>query len=414
MSRLPLRKRVAYSLVLLAFLWVLVELTCLGALWYLGKYKGLEYKPGVVRTLSNKHRGILESYLGGRASYVMFDPDLGWTVRPNGKKPLYRANSQGLRGTREYALQPAPGVVRIATFGDSFTHCDGVRTGGSWQEQLEAQAPGFEMLNFGVPGFEPGQAFLRYRKEGQRFHPHIVLIGSMSENIKRAVNTYRPFYFPRSGIPLAKPRFALRRGELVLVENPIRSLEGYRELLRDPESVLPRMGEDDFFYQTNSRRSRLDVLPSVRFIRVVADEYFHEPIYENGVYNTRSEAYEVLVAVLDAFYRQVLDDGSLPVIVLFPERRDVVRVQRDGRPVTYQPLVKHLRRAGYRVIDVMEGFERYDPEGEIARLRYAHYPKVGNGMVARHLLDYLESNGLTRPEAVREAVAAERKKALTP
>jgi hypothetical protein len=413
MAGLPLRRRIVYSLVLLAFFWALVELTCLGALWYLGKHKGLEYRPALVRTLSDRHRGRLEAHLGDQASYLRFDPELGWTIRPNRRTRQFRSNRQGLRATREYALQPAPGVVRIATFGDSFTHCDGVRTGGSWQEQLEKLAPGLEVLNFGVPAFEPGQALLRYRKSGVRFHPHVVLIGSMSENIKRVVNTFRPFYLSRSGLPFAKPRFALRRGELVLLENPIRSAEGYRELLRDPESVLPRLGRHDYFYQTGSQGSRLDVLPSVRFSRIMESEYFHQRIYEDGLYNTRSEAYEVLAATLEAFYRQALDNGSLPIILLFPERRDIVRVRHDGKPAAYQPLVEHLRRAGYRFVDAMDGFERYDPRGEMARLRYSHYPEVGNEMVARQLRDYLESSGLTRPEAVQAAVAAERKKLPT-
>lgn len=414
MSGLPLRRRIVYFFILLAFFWTLIELTCLGALWYLGKHKGLEYRPRLVRTLSGRHRGRLEAHLEDRASYLTIDPDLGWTVRPNRKTPQFRSNRQGLRATREYSPRPAPGVVRIATFGDSFTHGDGARTGGSWQEQMEELAPELEVLNFGVPAFEPGQAWLRYRREGSRFNPHIVLIGSMSENVKRVVNTFRPFYLSRSGLPFSKPRFVLRRGELVLVENPIRSVEGYRELLRNPEEVLPRLGKNDFFYQSNQQRRRLDVLPSVRFFDVAGDAYFHEQIYENGLYNTRSEAYKVLVAILEAFYRDALADGSLPVIVLFPERRDVVRFVNEGKPAAYQPLLEHLRRAGYRVIDGMDAFERYDSGGEMARLRYSHYPKQGNEMVALHLRDTLESDGLTHPERIREAVEAERKKILSP
>jgi hypothetical protein len=85
------------------------------------------------------------------------------------------------------------------------------------------------------------------------------------------------------------------------------------------------------------------------------------------------------VVVLETFYREALADGSLPVIVLFPERRDVIRVLNEGKPAAYQPRVEHLRRAGYRFIDVMDGFERYDAGREMARLRYFHYPKRATG-----------------------------------
>ena len=409
MAPLSSRKKLAYSLVLLAFFWLLVELVCLGGLWALDRYKGLEYKPALVQTLSNKHRGALTAHLSGRQSYVTFDPVLGWTVRPNGKKPNYRANSAGLRSQRENTPRPAPGIVRIAAFGDSFTHCDGMKAGWTWQEVMEASDPRLEVMNFGVPGFEPGQAFLRYQQLGPRFHPQIVLIGFMSENISRVVNAYRPFYFPRSGIPFSKPRFGLEGGKLVLYENPIRSEAGYRELLEHPEKVLPRLGEHDYFYRYNSQRSRFDFLPSVRFAHIIETQYFRQSIIKNGAYNTESEAFLVTARVLEEFYNRALADGSLPIIVLFPDRQDI-RSHRRGEPLVYQPLADLLRREGYRTIDLIEGIERYDTKNEMVDLKYVHYPRVGNAMVARSLHDALEKDGLTTVEGVERALAAERGK----
>ncbi|HKV07572.1 MAG TPA: SGNH/GDSL hydrolase family protein [Thermoanaerobaculia bacterium] len=407
MTQLTSRKKLAYTLVLLGFFWLLVELVCLGALWFLDRYKNVEYKPALVQALSDKHRGALTAHLSGRPSYVTFDPVLGWTVRPNGKKPTYRANSVGIRSQREYALEPAPGIVRIAAFGDSFTHCDGMKAGWTWQEVLEGSDPRLEVMNFGVPGYEPGQAFLRYQQLGPRFHPQIVLIGFMSENISRVVNAYRPFYFPRSGIPFSKPRFGLEGGKLVLYENPIRSAEGYKELLEHPEAVLPRLGEHDYFYRFNSRRSRFDFLPSVRFAHIIETQYFHQPIVKNGAYNTESEAFQVTVRVLAEFYNRALADGSLPIIVLFPDRQDI-RSHRRGEPLVYQPLTDLLHHEGYRTIDLIEGIERYDTKNEMVDLKYIHYPRVGNAMVARYLHDVLEKEGLTTPEGVERAKAEER------
>lgn len=396
---LPARKKLAFSLVLLVFFWLLVELACWAGLWALEKYKGVEYTPALVQTLSDKHRGILQAHIGGSSSYVVFDPELGWTIRPNGAKRGYKTNSQGIRASREYSLQPPPGVLRLAAFGDSFTHASDVPNGETWHRRLEEMGSNVEALNFGVPGFEPGQALLRYRRDGVKFHPHVVLIGFMSENINRVVNTFRPFYFPKSGVPFTKPRFALRRGELVLVPNPIQSLDGYRELLREPEKVLPRIGEDDYFYQRSSKRNPLDFLPSVRLASIFSTQYLHQPTIRGGVYNTRSEAYQVTVRVLEEFYKEAEANGSLPILVLFPERRDI-RTRREGKTIVYQPLLDELRGKGYRVIDLLEGFEHYDPQGEMMKKKFIHYPRSGNRMVARHILDYLEKNGLTTPEGV--------------
>ncbi|HEX3527805.1 MAG TPA: hypothetical protein VH988_12140 [Thermoanaerobaculia bacterium] len=405
MATLSTGKKLAFSLVLLAFLWLVVELICLGGLWYLRRYKHVEYQPTLVEDLSFKHRAVLGLHLDNANSYVMFDPELGWTIRPNSDKPLYRSNSKGLRATREYDLQPPADKVRVAAFGDSFTHGDGVPTGGTFEEKLEELAPGLEVMNFGIPGSDPGQALMRYRREGLQYHPAVVLIGHMSENVSRMVNSFRPFYFAMSGIPFSKPRFAVEGGKLVLIPNPIQSPDGYRELLRDPAAVLPRLGEHDYFYHRNNRRSRFDFLPSVRFARVISDQYFDQPIILNDQYNTRSEAYQVTFRVLDQFYREALEHGSLPIIVLFPQRREL-RLRHEGKPVIYQPLLDELRRRGYRVIDLADGFQKYDPDADMAKKNFIHYPKAGNEMVAEWLRDVLVQQGLTTPEGVRKALAA--------
>lgn len=397
---LSVRKKLVFSLVLLGFVWLLVELACWVGLWALERYKGVEYTPALVRTLSDKHRGILQAHMGGSSSYVVVDPELGWTIRPNGSKRGYRTNRYGIRASREYALQPPPGTLRLAAFGDSFTHASDVPNGETWHVRMEEMNPRVEVLNFGVPGFEPGQALLRYRRDGVKFHPHVVLIGFMSENINRVVNTFRPFYFPRSGVPFSKPRFALRGGDLVLIPNPLPSEDAYRELLRKPEEVLPRIGENDYFYQRSSKRNPLDFLPSVRFGSIVSSQYLHQPTTRGGVYNTRSEAYQVTRSVLEEFYKEAAGNGSLPIVVIFPERRDI-RARREGRTVIYQPLLDELRGKGYRVIDLLDGFERYDPQGEMIKKKFIHYPKSGNRMVARHILDYLEKNGLSTPEGAQ-------------
>src|SRR6476661_470448 len=164
MTQISRRKKIVFSLVLIAFLWGVVELACLAALGYLKKYKHLEYQPRVIEDLTDKHKGILAAQIADTSSYMVFDRDLGWTIRPNGNKAQYKANSKGMRATREYALQPAPGIVRVSAFGDSFTHGSGVPTGFTWEEKLESSVPGLEVMNFGIPGSDPGQAFLRYRR----------------------------------------------------------------------------------------------------------------------------------------------------------------------------------------------------------------------------------------------------------
>lgn len=405
---LPARKKIAFSLVLIICLWLALEAVCLGGLWALKRYKYLEYQPALLADLKSLLKENLELQLSTPATYLMFDPDLGWTIRPNSVKTQYRSNSQGLRATREYGLEPPPDKVRIEAFGDSFTHASNVPTGFTWEERLEEIDPGLEVMNFGIPGAEISQGFLRYRREGVRYHPDLVLIGFMSENINRMVNEFRPFYFPRGSIPFSKPRFELRGDRLVLVPNPMRSLDDYRALLRDPDPWLPRLGEHDYFYHRNVRRSRCDFLPSVRFARIMEDQYFHEPIFgSDGLYNPRSEAYAVTFRVLDGFYREAIRNGSVPVLVMYPDRQDILR-RHAGRNESYQPLLDELRRRSFRVVDLGDGFERYDPEAKMTRKRFIHYTRQGNRMAARWLHEILAGQRLTRLEGVQAAMAPTR------
>src|SRR5258707_15681654 len=68
----PAGKKLVFSLVLVGLLWGLVELACFVGLWALTRYKDLEYSPELVRSLSERHRGVLEGYLAGEPTYLVF------------------------------------------------------------------------------------------------------------------------------------------------------------------------------------------------------------------------------------------------------------------------------------------------------------------------------------------------------
>ena len=107
--------------------------------------------------------------IAGGEVYIEFDAQLGW-VTPAARERadggvVYRTNRAGLRADRDYAPDPSPTVRRVAAFGDSFTHCDEVNYPDCWTAELERAWSGTEVLNFGVPGYSPDQAWLRYQRE---------------------------------------------------------------------------------------------------------------------------------------------------------------------------------------------------------------------------------------------------------
>lgn len=115
-------------------------------------------------------------YAQGKKSYVYrADPDLGYTVAKNKDAGSYTSNQDGMRGQKEYSLVPKEGILRIAAFGDSFVFCDGEKDSDTWPAQLENLASNIEVLNFGVSGYGFGQSYLRYLKDGLKFHPDVVI-----------------------------------------------------------------------------------------------------------------------------------------------------------------------------------------------------------------------------------------------
>lgn len=117
------------------------------------------------------------SYFDARNKYSIYrtDPHLGYTVAESKFHANFPAtNSAGMRADREYDLIPPADTLRVATFGDSFVFCDDELTQNCWTYFLEKAIGKLEVLNFGVSGYGLGQSYLRYLKDGLKYHPDII------------------------------------------------------------------------------------------------------------------------------------------------------------------------------------------------------------------------------------------------
>jgi len=101
-----------------------------------------------------------------------YDPEVGWilvdSVRPDGidgSNTFYHYEPTGCRRRINFSEKEA----RIHTYGNSFTHCDQISDGETWQEYLAAhlQEP---IENYGVGGYSVYQAYRRMLKVEQD-HP---------------------------------------------------------------------------------------------------------------------------------------------------------------------------------------------------------------------------------------------------
>ena len=400
------RRWIPYVSVLIVYL--VIEGTCYLSLLLLQKHFRLSYSPNLLELSENQKRSLKEFLNTKKGERTRHDSLLGWVS-------FSEANSAGMRDDREYEKLPPPSIIRASAFGDSFTYGSDVALGDTWEKQLTGLEPLIEVLNYGVGAYGLDQAYLRYIQVGTEYSPHIVFIGYMSENIARNVNVFRPFYSTSYGNEIfTKPRFKMREGKLILLKNPIATLEDHEDFLLHDRAVLAKIGENDYHYQTRYKQGAVDFLPTVRLTKMfwsaIKQNVFNPPIFNRrGMYNVESEAYEVTLKIFDAFYSKVLENGALPIIVIFPDRNDQ-ELSRQKQTRRYTPLLNYFRTQKYLFIDTLDALEPYESQHTIKELTRAwgHYSPLGNKIIAEYILGRLKAWHLTNLSKVEESIQVER------
>lgn len=124
--------------------------------------------------------------LGDMVQASRFD-DVVYELKPNlsgvFKGARVRTNSHGMRGAREYSLEKPPGTYRIAGIGDSNMFGWGVAEGEPYLQILERRlgemagdGRRFEVLNFGVPGYNTAIEVASFERKALAYDPDLVVI----------------------------------------------------------------------------------------------------------------------------------------------------------------------------------------------------------------------------------------------
>lgn len=378
----------------LVLAYALSEGICYLAQPLLGRLANLDLSP-TSRIYERQRAAILEKMRSDRTN-IVFDAETGWRYRANFRSTQQNSNSLGLRGTREYAPEPSPHVLRIAAFGDSFVYGNEVKDDETWAAQIESST-GIEVLNAGVGGYGTDQAYLLYRRFGPAYNAQIVLIGFTTVQLPRNVIVYRRFYAP-ADLMFVKPRFHLSSsGDLELLASPVRSSDDYWKYYRDP-SAIRELGKHDFWYVPWVYDNPLyDYSPMVRVASQLVTRAHRKlsprtNVVDHGQLNPNSEPFEITVKLLRRFANEVKKNKSLPVILLLP---DASRLGADGRenPFLYEPLIAELRSAQLEYLDLATAFDR--PVTRSSHfMEGGHYSPYANGRVAKAIAAYLTEREL--------------------
>lgn len=314
-----------------------------------------------------------------------FDPITGWSEKyntPYGERPRKNSFPDSL----------------MATFGDSFTNCVGVEDDETWQHHL-SDSIGKTVFNFGVGGFGMGQTLIHFRQNYDKVKTPIVTYGFTAENLSRAINVYRPFYFKKTGVTLPKPRFFLENGELVLWENPIQKEEDLNQLQN--QNFFIRIGAYDYWYNHNN-------LPHFTF--PFTSIFFNESYqYElmNGKYDDlkavnreiwkQEEFANLGFAMFDAFVEEATAKGAIPILVFIPTKFDNYAFFENRLSGRHRIIKEYCESKGYLFFDgaeVMGGWLKENPEKGHKTIYHHHINSYGTTVFAEGFLKFLREKEL--------------------
>ncbi len=290
----------------------------------------------------------------------------------------------------------------ISAFGDSYTHCAGVKDNETWEEYLSVLLKK-DVYNFGTRSYGTDQAYLKFRSIFPKVRTPIVILGLITENINRIVNVYRPFYFAGTAINLSKPRFILK-DRLYLLPNPIRSFDEINNLRN--AHFLRIIGQNDYWFNR-------DRYPELRFpyTKILFNKIFWlQIIYSRGSNKISDikprpyinlwediEATALMFKILESFVTSAKDYGAIPLIMILPCQQKVVeKFKHEGSSLGEKKILDFCRKNNISVFNSIEVLARHaNSVDEIDSFFNNHVSAKGNQIIAQHLYNFLNDSLLS-------------------
>jgi hypothetical protein len=310
------------------------------------------------------YRNKMIDEMAHEGSYYTYDRILGWTVAPSrsDKTGLQFSSTEGLRSphvgmsfadlrARHSGVSEQPASVRIALIGDSMISGYEVRCEESWGHKLEALLqPQVQVLNFGVPAFGLNQAFLRYEKDVRAWQPQIVVIGISSEMIKR-INSIYPFLMNPawSDSLFIRPRLVMKNHVPLAINYPLpepRDIFSHSTI-----QELPYLDLDEYYHPFQWERGGIWHLAERSYIFRFANSL--RPPVEAQSEDILHKAMQMSQFVTQHLVRKVLNDGAVPLIVVFPYQYEL-RMPADPENTDFSLPARMLHNAGLEYYDATD------------------------------------------------------------
>jgi hypothetical protein len=312
--------------------------------------------------------------------YTQFDPELGWVGKPNvylkdvyGPRIYLRTDSRGFRSSQEFTARVPAGKWRVICSGDSFTLGYGVDNEHTWCRLLEAADPRLETVNMGQGGYGLDQAYLWYKRDGERLEHNLHIMAVIGDDFRRMESS--------DFIGYAKPTLAVRGGRLVVEHVPV-----------------PRSPEFKPWLRRNS--GAISQLRSVWLLGCLGRRFEPEWKGLRSVPGTPAPGErQVAGKILESLQASNARGHSGFVFVYLPAEQDIYN---PGYRAEWRAFLRERARAGLPFIDLTDDFLNLPFSRMNAMfihdaaqgLAIGHYTPAGNEFVAERLGGRLRAMGL--------------------
>ena len=341
-----------------------------------------------------------------------YDAELGWrlcdAVRPDGihgAKTFYHYEADGARRVVNAADSPC----RVHTYGNSFTHCDQVSDGETWQEYLAAhlQEP---IRNYGVGGYSVYQAYLRMlrvEKSGgaksagaKSAGAKYVILNVYDRDHERNLSPWWPIASIRSPHDFTLPhlRLNVEAERCEEIANPLGKAEALYQLC-DEDFVWRAFKYEPVLF--TSLAAAGDEALAKELEGPIADRFgiprdrFREPSAKERIASMHMAAALFDTRNVITWTERFVEKAGKKLLVMLTFGRGSVLAELQGRPRFDQELLDWLGHKPYPIIDVREAFRaEYEQfHGDVDRFldRYyiGHHSPAGNYFLASAVRDRL-------------------------
>lgn len=378
--------------------------------------------PEIDRTLISRYlrrlipsREQVDNFLRGRQGPEklsrnqgwLFDGELGWilcdSVRPrsvDGSRGFYRYQTDGARKVIHFPDKPC----RIHTYGNSFTHCDQVSDGETWQEYLAAhlQEP---IRNYGVGGYGVYQAYRRMLKVEKSSPAKYIILNIWDDDHYRNLDSWRAIRFGHRtpcGYTLPFLRVNVQENRCEQLENLCsKPEEVYR--LCDEDYVLRTFGDDPVLYVALCTRAGVKpsrkLLMSVSKAFGISDETILGLKPEEAIRKTHTEAALFATKNIVTWTEQFVEKTGRKLMLILSFGRGNIARALQGMSGFDQTFVDWLKDKPYPVIDMRDCFKaefaqfNTDVNTYLKRYYIGHHNPAGNFFTAwtlkHHLVEWL-------------------------